>query len=166
MYKVVTVNCSSQYSGCKCIWTFHYCHKSGINITDISYIDCKISWMSFCPIIFAKLPHDIKQRKCVWCVFMYSMFSAIDVRLDPNNALHGSDQSNTSLWADWRRKQISLYLFVLFVFHSEIDLTLTSSLFHVGVIFIDARHAFYQQSHCVKLKHWTLHFCLLRAFIL
>lgn len=113
MYKVVTVNCSSQYSGCKCIWTFHYCHKSGINITDISYRDCKISWMSFCPIIFAKLPHDIKQRKCVWCVFMYSMFSAIDVRLDPNDALHGSDQSNTSLWADEETRSAYIFSFCL-----------------------------------------------------
>lgn len=42
---------------------------------------------------------------------------------------------------------------------------LTSSLFHVGVIFIDARHAFYQQSHRVNSKHdRTLHFCFAEGF--
>lgn len=60
----------------------------------------------------------------------------------------------------------SAYIFFRFVSLTlEIYFMLTSSLFHVGVIFIDARHAFYQQSHCVNCKHYrTLHFCFAEGF--
>lgn len=77
-----------------------------------------------------------------------------------------SEQHVTVSWLTKKTDQ-PIYFFVLFLLHSEIDFMLTSSLFHVGVIFIDARHAFYQQSHCVNcnialLFCWGLSSCKYR----
>lgn len=175
MCKLVTVNCLSRYSGCKCILTFtekNHCHKSGlfthisphvkqqgkVQMTDIShYGTLMISWMClsidfvfFCYnseiLGWCKTEESVYFGVCCSASIVYS--HSLWERTAPT--MHCMDHHvSYSLWADGEKKKSAFKFFWFWLIWNILMLTCSCC----SMLVIEAQHAFHQQSHCVNYRH-------------